>query len=1069
MKRKMLTQRYRFSVWCLAAAAIVTLYACSDTLSEAQPGIVDEGTPDGMAFATVVQEQADMQINLGGTKAAAAPEESNPVHPLEGGEGLSVHRLSLPFVGIHPGTVPAGSAAEAETKASREDIVGSDYKAFHDTMAVWGYTDKNRVLFNNTLLTKVNGWRSSLRWPYDTKRNEYVTSDDMLNPSTMCFYALSPSLEAMEMALKNSPSNAVKPQFEYTVPDNPAAQRDLLYGESGDISIASIDRDAHLGKDNKTVPLTFRHILTAVRFAQGNMPTDVTVRRITLSGIKNKGTYNPANYNSATNPVTSGWGSLEGSKSYSVYPMHDVTAYGSHVYIDNDSVFFLMPQTLAAGATMTVVLRKDGEAHDRTLTCSINGDVFQEGYTVTYMVTVGELEDDYYLIVDPEIKSHDATGASDQTFTVHSYRRYIDYHESSSGSNVDVATRWKVTGYSLDKSSYSETSPDWLTVSGAGVGDWRTGGSAALKYSLDAQTAVYTLNHASVLASNNIGGASNLDLSCYRPNGNGFDKINPSASDNGSTRQPYQTANCYIVNAPGTYSFPIVYGNAYDGSTTCKTGDALNPGSIFKDHANRTITSGNIIDQVNYEESALDVVEDATSDDKAKESSATKVHIKKREYLYSNSGNDYQAQLVWQDRAGLFSGVTILSEPVKGGTPGYIAFRVGSNPQPGNCVIAFQGKKTIKETRRLYNGDTDLGVEWESITTADVFETLWTWHIWCTDEVLPNNNTFTVSELSGKQVDLIYPRYDKKKGSRIPELENFSGVKTSVMPVNLGWVPQSDEEKIYQERDVWVKIVQETSGKEAVVKIHQDCVPDIVPGTSTIYQWGRPTALPMLRQYDAENTHVLRNVYGATGETPITSEFVNKDFANIGDMALYPKNMGHCSSPKGAWSAVAPNVGFWNATKTLYDPCPAGYQLPEVAVFTGFSITGASSNTRTDLNMWPSDTQRYYAPKMGGYMYAAKHTSAPSDVDRYGTMVFIPTNGVWSGDNTAGTSMSAVFNTNKYMFKDPSMGYCWTYSSSDNQAVILSVQPDYGSGSGKISFETKNYIWDALPIRPMAQ
>lgn len=1058
----MLTQRYRFYGWCLAAAAIVTLWACSDTLLETQGGVVDEGTPDGMAFATVVQEQADMQIDLGGTKAAAPPEESNPVHPLEGGEGLSVHRLTLPFVGIHPGTVPAGSAAEAETKAHVSDIVSTDYKTFHDTMAVWGYTNRNRTLFNNTLLTKVNGWRSSLRWPYDTKRNEYVTSDDMLNPTTMRFYALSPSLEAMEMALKNSPSNAVKPQFEYTVPDNPAAQRDLLYGES---AVIDIDRSLSLGVDDKTVSLSFRHILTAVRFAQGNMPTDVTVRRITLSGIKNKGTYNPANYKSAA-PVTSGWGSLEGSKSYSVYPMHDVTAYDSHVYIDNDSVLFLMPQTLAAGATMTVVLRKDGEARDRTLTCAINGDKFLEGYTVTYVVTVGEMEDGYYLLVDPTTKSHDATGASGQTFSVHSYRRYIDYHESSSGSNVDVATRWKVTGYSLDESSYSETSPDWLTVSDAGT--WQAGGSATLTYSLASQSPVYTLNHASVLASNNIGGASNLDLSCYRPNGNGFDKIYPSASSDGTTRQPYQTANCYIVNAPGTYSFPIVYGNAYDGSTTCKTGDALNPGSIFKDHANRTITSGNIIDQVNYSETE---VVDATDDDKAENSRATKVHIT-REYKYNNSKNDYQAQLIWQDRAGQFSGVTILGghEPTDG-YPGYITFSVGSNPQPGNCVIAFQGKKTIKETRHLYNGAEDLHDEWESITTADAFETLWTWHIWVTDEVLPNNNTFTVSELSGKQVDLIYPRYDKKKGSRIPEIENFSGVKTSVMPVNLGWVPQSNEEKIYQERGVWVKIVQETSGKEAVVKIHQDWVPDIVPGTSTIYQWGRPTALPMLRQYDAVNKHVLRDVYGPTGETPITSEFVNKDFANIGDMALYPKNMGHCSSPQGAWSAEAPNVGFWNATKTLYDPCPAGYQLPTVGIFTGFSITGASSKTRTDLNMWPSNTSnlRYYAPNMGGYMYAAKHTSAPSDADRYGTMVFIPTNGVWSGDNTAGTSMSAEFATGRYMFKDPSMGYCWTYSRSleeANKAIILSVQPDYGSGN--ISFKEENYIWDALPIRPVA-
>ena len=621
MKRKMLTQRYRFSVWCLAAAAIVTLYACSDTLSEAQPGTVDEGTPDGMAFATVVQEQADMQIALGGTKAAATPEESNPVHPLEGGEGLSVHRLSLPFVGIHPGTVPAGSAAEAETKASREDIVGTDYKAFHDTMAVWGYTDKNRVLFNNTLLTKVNGWRSSLRWPYDTKRNEYVTSDDMLNPSTMCFYALSPSLEAMEMALKNSPSYTAKPQFEYTVPDNPAAQRDLLYGESGNVSIASIGRDAHLGNDDKTVSLTFRHILTAVRFAQGNMPTDVTVRRITLSGIKNKGTYNPANYNSATNPVTSGWGSLEGSKSYSVYPMHDVTAYGSHVYIDNDSVLFLLPQTLTAGATMTVVLRKDGEAHDRTLRCAINGDQWQEGYTVTYVVTVGEMEDDYYLVVDlGDVGSEKPTptdGATTSTdkytqasgsvehnssaggsITVHSFRNYKNYATDGSGTNRWYAVPWKVGGFAETKGgvyAYDNTAAGYvsdLQIGGVSIksGTEQAGSSKTIDYTMTAQSAAYAGNHKTILAGNNA--VSGMNLSTHLPDGTTTTGV---AMTGYSSQTIYNTANCYIVNAKGSYVFPIVYGNAYqNGSVNINNG-----GGVCVDHLGNPITSANILTQVN--------------------------------------------------------------------------------------------------------------------------------------------------------------------------------------------------------------------------------------------------------------------------------------------------------------------------------------------------------------------------------------------------------------------------------------------------------------------------------------
>lgn len=1062
---------YRIIKNCFfAAVAAVVITACSDDLL-GNNGDADK--LDGMGFDINVIEQADIMYEYGQTRSgsdslsdASQQAYEQKAYPLEGsGEDLYVHRMPLPFVGIHPHTVSSGNT-EGTTRAPLSEIASNGI-SFHDSLTIWGFTSADgsattKTLFNGTIVQKINGWRTACEWPYGES-------------GTMKFYAVSPALESIEENItitnKASINYTTAPAFTYKVPDAPATQRDLVLGTSTAIDISTKSKTDDIGQDNKIVPMTFTHLLTAVRFAQGKMPTDLTIKRIKLNNIKNQGTYNGS------------WGSQSGSASYTIYPSFDVTEYNpTNIYIDGDSVLFLMPQTLGATASLEVVVRKDGEATDRTLTCAINGDVWNPGYTVTYKITIGEMVDDYYLLVGPspgttalQTNTHDAGSASNQTFTVHSYKRYLDYTSSSSGTNSDHAARWKVVKYSTDGTNYSTTSPTWLTVTGAGT--YQTGGSnRTLTYSLTAQSPVYTLNHATVLGNNGIGGASNLDLSCYRPNGNGFDKLYPSAADNGSTKQPYQTANCYIVNAAGTYCFPVVYGNAYEGSTSAKTGSALNPGDIFKDHSNRAIEHGHIIDQVNYTAST-DVEVSATDADKAQDgcSAATRTLVT-TEYLYNKETTDYQAALIWQDVNGQFTGTGIISSPIKGGSAGYIGFTVGPNPQPGNCVIAFQGKKTTHETRKIYNGSTHLKTV-ETYSTAAEFETLWTWHIWCTDEVLPNNNTTTVTELSGKQIDLVYPRYDKVNSSKIPRIQKFDDESwKSIMPVNLGWVPQSNEEHIYQDRDVWLEIEQETSGKTAHVKIHQDWVPEIISGTSTIYQWGRPTALPMLRQYDGTTNGTTRDVYGTTS-TPITSDFTIKYATLVGENALYPKNMLRYSGKKRWWAAET-NYAFWSSTKTIYDPCPAGYQLPAGGIFTGLSLTGVSSvgsssaERAVNLNMWTGTGSgiRFYEPKKGGYMYAAKHTSI-SYADRDGTIVFFPAQGLWSGDNDEGRPMSAAYDDNgseKYLFKDASQGYYWTYDIvSDQDGIILSVEPD--RSSGEIYFGTAKDVVDAVPIRPMAQ
>ncbi|MBW9199479.1 hypothetical protein EVD32_06180 [Bacteroidales bacterium SW299] len=135
------------------------------------------------------------------------------------------------------------------------------------------------------------------------------------------------------------------------------------------------------------------------------------------------------------------------------------------------------------------------------------------------------------------------------------------------------------------------------------------------------------------------------------------------------------TANCYVIGAPGYYSFPLVYGNAIkDGaanssaytSAAASSSSILNP---FVNHAGAGI---------------------------------------KAPYLTDNGCTPAYAELVWQDASSLVSEIRYNT----GSNGGNISFKVDKHTiQQGNAVIA------VKDASGTV---------------------LWSWHIWVTDEDVDN-------------------------------------------------------------------------------------------------------------------------------------------------------------------------------------------------------------------------------------------------------------------------------------------------------------------------------------------
>jgi len=1121
--------------------------SCTDDLLPSASGEMDDA--DCIAFGVSVVEQADMIYDYGRTRAAAGEPALDSAtiaantfgaHAMEGDNpwGMNIHRMPLPIMGIHPRTItspstPAdtstGSVSDpwdaamqpvSTSRASLEDIVGSDLRTFHDSMTVWGYTyiptyipttgqagyDSKRsgecyqrVLYDQILVKKIRGWRNSVHWPYDLDFYKTAGFTPAQRPNKMRFYAYAPSLENLDITLKNAPSCSVAPIIQFIVPDNPADQRDLLYGYSDEIDVqtgpmpgsggsgaghyegSGTEKEEHLGDDDKTVPLTFRHILTAVRFAQGNMPVGCTVKKIQLHGIPNQGTYDPAASSGA-----GAWSAQTGSKTYVVNTNYTVTTHvgAANAYIDGGNVLLLLPGTMTAAQTMEITLN-DG-SRDHTLTCSLAGDSWLPGYTVTYKITVGEVQGDYYLLLDAgttpvDVPAEGATGTEtkykldsrshEQTdltrsgsFTIHSYRNYKDYSTDAAGVNRHHAVKWQLVGFATlsdDESTYQTAT--YTLDKDAAPGSWITsfdgwnrsdetateqdgGGSITVSYALAEQQKVYTGNHATALAGNLKDNISNLDLSTRVPIGNG----EPRTIDR-------TTANCYIVNCPGSFSFPIVYGNAYENGTEKKysdgsPSDALNPGNIFKDHRGETIKYANIFKQVNTG-AGFDspIVEDITSELTDDERSAGGVK-KTRETSYNEgtTAATRAVEILWQDVAGLFTDATFTSEPSTS-TLGYIGFTVQAGViQPGNCVIACKAKRTTTVKETVYdNSDNVVGTPIVTTSPGDL-EILWTWHIWLTDEVLDNNSTIVD--------DTKYPSYGT---SRIVDLENHGGTKRNILPVNLGWVPDEMAWGIYEPREVWVKIKQVPAESDQVIylKLRLEAQQDKVTGTSTVYQWGRPTALPMVKKMDG----TTRPIYNASG-TEITSSF-QKQTANDATTYNLPAALAQWNhlivdeTNTGHWWHNAADNAYWSAAKTLYDPCPPGYQLPPSAVFSGMTLSSLEAATigspLTALNAWSNAVEE----QKGAFFYAKKHTAAPPVADRYAAQYYMPATSYFDASK-AGPGLSDLFETDVAKL---AWGRYWTSDKDDSQGRIIQIDTQYK----KVSRENTPFV-DAMPVRPMS-
>jgi len=1037
---------------------ILLLTSCSDDLFSLRG---ENAGDDGIRFGVTAEEMGKEVVSIGGSRAAAfagTPDDGDRFieRTLHGHNpyGLKVQRQPVPLMGFNRGAVKSGeNGASGLSRAAANEVV-TGLTNFHDSLTIWGYTSDGTTLFHQILLTKVRNWRNSVEWPYD--HGEY-----------MKFYAVSPSLETINMSATGE-SYSTPPTLTYTLPEKSDELLDVLYGESEHISIAAgpagsvstNPQQENLGKDNKFVNLSFRHITTAVRFSQGTIPSNIVIKSIAIEGSRVAGTYNPAALDAAT--ATEGaWSFADGvtTRTYTVTASHTGTGNegATDVPIAGTPTLFLLPQTLPSGARMIVTLTEtldDSSTKDHTVTCSLAGDVWKKGYTVDYKITIGRLQEGYYLTADGNVELEHNTNAVSSTLNVQSYQLLYDYSSGTRVASYSPVT-WDIDGVSADGTNFVSMASraskglSWLAdFRGVLNADthYNGGNNATASFTVAGQTMALSSTHDEVLSGNPTTGDTQVDLSTTYPYADGETH----------SREP---ANCYIINRIGTYKFPLVYGN----KTTGTAGYPAPEAACFKDHAGNTITYYKIKDQIHANTNPI------TSHSNG-------------EYVWSRSGysdkgieSTLRAVLLWQDRKGFISSV-VLNESQ--GDEGVIQFQVGTSV-PANAVIALQARKVETYASGEYSSWTS-----SSVHTYGEWETLWTWHIWMTDEVYRNQG---VEDETSYDAYYINGSKDKTKADHIAEVQDYDTPASTykILPVNLGWVPDNDNFGLYQKREVWIRLKQTGTDNTAEVHITQNARQELYTGTGTVYQWGRPTAFPALRNINGN----VRNVYDLAGNN-ITSQFVLAQATNAGDAIAKPYGVLQLEGNPNSWFDVS-NLDYneatehlWNsASKTVYDPCPPGFRVPPAKVFHTFSKTGATEVSGAGhLNMWPEakdangTTHRNGERSKGGYFYCTKHTGDIPAADRYGEMIYMPATGEWQGNKSVGTQLQEQSEQ-----INQADGIYWTsdyfYKSGNSQGCILWLTTEYTFSAGTADkpvigfFNTEdhksNYYGHLRAIRPM--
>ena len=601
----------KLSTLLLAGVATLTMFSCvdNDNLNE------NNGDNDALVSFGVNDVQTRAIAISGGTLTRGA------INPYLSSEDLAPQKLEVKGAdaenlciiettveGVNP------VQADAQTRANvikniTENFSASGHRGTTEanitTKPEWFY---NEPTFSNGKLVTPRKWS----WAIPHAR----------------FYAVFPQVKDEYTKIKLSPETYEgSPYIEFEAETEVTNQKDLMTACSGHVHY-SVQGTA------PRTDLDFRHALTAIKFAVGqNLSINKTISKVEIRNALSKGKYTLSDKFDGTGAK---WENLSDAKTFKLEGLAVSTKQNPNAVLtgnDGDNyTFYMIPQELT-GKNITVYVEfTDGSKIESTLKGS-----WLAGTTKTYKLSEKNSTWEYTLeTTNPANVAYNQDKSND--YRVTSYRNAPD------GTKQPV--KWKAVGFEeYDRATDSWTNlgtnkPSWLTAmskeSGDGGATAESGRATITKADLKDRLTEYNKVLQTATEKGAAGNYYNLS------NANGGDAIQ-------------NTANSYLISAPGYYRIPLVYGNAVKGGTTntssyktAHTGtDVL---SNFKDHLGNDITTPYINEQ--------------------------------------NASNPAtQASIVWMDQKDLVDGLTVTNN----GDKSFVNFHVSAaNIKNGNAVIAVK-------------------------------------------------------------------------------------------------------------------------------------------------------------------------------------------------------------------------------------------------------------------------------------------------------------------------------------------------------------------------------------------